>query len=795
MPPTRRKSLKNLALILLTSHNLSRIQSFNIDTQDPWRIQRNQSTVDFGHSIALSESGNIFIGTPNSDNGRGSLYRCDFKNKNCHEILINTKKPGDEFYPFRLGGAVDISPAGKVAVSAPGTYQEYHYMKQMNNLQSSSPSSPKPHLVKQENRINTGMVYTFDEYLIKGCTNFKQCLVNNDGLNTIRPCNKEDLGHSCKDKADGCDKSHCVAGTSLKFLDDESTMVSLPGAYFSQGTVERYKLNNPQSHVYQKTDVNNRFEYRFLKKDKLLENSTNSAKTRKNMEKVRDSNYRKILLDSNLPKFYRDAENSTKSVNDRNAYQNTYDSNLIGLSLAIVYSDEAKSRNYMAIGAPARYQFNQLGSVIIREVEMKDNVDDIVQFNGDIIGERFGYSIISHDFNGDSKSDLLVGAPMHTDKECKMDCGKVYYFQQIQPDKNGNPQWEKRQVIDPPEELPNGRFGHSMGFLGDIDTLPGDEVLVGMPTAGDNIGAVAILSYQEDKEEEDEEGNVKGPFVISQVIKGSEIYPSGNSESKYFGLSVMERRQNSNMRSRTTPKEINIDDKNQGDIIVGSKNEVAVLFSKKVITMNPGFPKITFQKEKIDLKPENFNCKKAQSENGKNNAICYDITFEIDLGNQLAKSSQDSTFVNMNITLDSLLESKGSRRLKFDANENKLTKGVKILTDSEATVVFYANVVKIKTYIIPKDVEDLTTDVKIQTDTFLTSSGESSFDLNFKRKKRAVGREMMPVLNPDSAHKSSLIKLAKNCGVDDICQARIKMDAVIEYKEDMNWFLVVPGDR
>ena len=148
----------------------------------------------------------------------------------------------------------------------------------------------------------------------------------------------------------------------------------------------------------------------------------------------------------------------------------------------------------------------------------------------------------------------------------------------------------------------------------------------------------------------------------------------------------------------------------------------------------------------------------------------------------------------MNITLDSLLESKGGRRLKIDRDsvgrrrDRNGADEIEIINDSEATLKFRKNSITIDVYIIPKDVEDLTTDVEIKTETFLTSIG--STDLH-RRKKRQVVDTMTPVLNPASAYKSTRIKLAKNCGNDDVCQADIRVKASTSYADENQQFLIV----
>lgn len=350
--------------------------AFNIDTTSPWLIERNQSTVDFGYSIALNTNSDIFIGSPRSDYDRGTIYKCNYsKNHQCQEILINEKI--EDFETKKLGSVIAISNNGELAITAPGSYQNFFY----RGVDPSKPKPEKPKLAILPNRMNTGLIYTFD-------SNTDNTKINNP--NTIIPCNSKQISPDCQRTTDGCSRSHCVSGLDIKFLRDESTVVSLPGAYYSQGTVERYKHVDPNSNQYKV--ISKGFEYKFLRND----SSHLDVKDR-----ISNSNYRKFLHQSNLPQFFIESEASEALHKKRKPYQNTYDSNFLGSSIDVL------NGNYLAAGVPARYQFNQLGAVVIRKIT--ETNDDIYQINGESVGERFGYVVLSHDFDQDGLDDLQGG--------------------------------------------------------------------------------------------------------------------------------------------------------------------------------------------------------------------------------------------------------------------------------------------------------------------------------------------------------------------------------------------------
>ena len=672
-----------LAFLAFFNKFIPIIHSFNVDTTSPWKIQRNQSTVNFGYSIALSASGQIYIGSPLSDAGRGSVYKCLYlPSRKCEEILLN-EKVGD-YKTFRLGSSIDISSQGKVAVSAPGTYLDIYY--KLRKDQNSQP-------ITKTNRLNTGLVYTFDSDDNDQQNESSAQIITQPDY--IEACKREDLSGTCSKNAEGCGRSHCVAGTSINFLYDDSAVISLPGAHYSQGTVERYKNEDLASPSYNLVG-NKGFEYRFYKPP----NSFSTVEARQNNARIGNSNYR-YFMSQTMPDYFKRSEQDEDLIKKSNSYQNTYDSNLLGLSMAVI------DQSYIAAGAPGRYQFSQKGAVIIRKIG--DVYDDDNQFLGDTVGERFGYTIISQDFNGDGMDDLLIGAPTYTSveetnngaitKNACDDCGRVYYYRQVDADQTGphapEKQWVRQQIIESPEELPNGRFGFSMGPLGNIDTLEGDEIVVGLPTADENRGAIAILSYSPSNDN----------FTITQTIKGRDVYDNNNNNdqqndeidtsTQYFGLSVMDHQQKDSSGAMSL---VNIDRKNQGDVIVGSRNEVAVLFTRKVISMAEGYPIIEFPIDQIDLEPGSMNCKREISDSGANNAICYQVTFKIDLGKNNGNSSPN-TLVNMNVTLDSSFDSVGSRRLKFDADSFAGNRDIQKITDSQVTIQFRQNQITIGTYV------------------------------------------------------------------------------------------------
>ncbi|KAH8346896.1 hypothetical protein KR059_001980, partial [Drosophila kikkawai] len=103
-------------------------------------------------------------------------------------------------------------------------------------------------------------------------------------------------------------------------------------------------------------------------------------------------------------------------------------------------------------------------------------------FQGEQIGEYFGYSVLAEDLNGDKLTDLIVSAPMHARKD-SADNGAIYVFIN-----KGSFEFKKKIVRSP---LANSaRFGTTLSRLGDINHDGFNDVAVGAPFAGN--GSVFI---------------------------------------------------------------------------------------------------------------------------------------------------------------------------------------------------------------------------------------------------------------------------------------------------------------
>ncbi|KRK00467.1 uncharacterized protein Dyak_GE28068 [Drosophila yakuba] len=140
------------------------------------------------------------------------------------------------------------------------------------------------------------------------------------------------------------------------------------------------------------------------------------------------------------------------------------------------------NRNKLFYVATAPHSNVDFGQAYILTVQGKGILEDHV-FQGEQLGEYFGYSMVADDFNGDGLTDLVVSAPLNA-LEDYHDVGAIYVFI------NEGLFFFKKKII----RLPlgnNARFGTSLSRLGDINHDGYNDLAVAAPFEGN--GAVFIF--------------------------------------------------------------------------------------------------------------------------------------------------------------------------------------------------------------------------------------------------------------------------------------------------------------
>uniref|UniRef100_A0A8C2IRB5 Integrin, alpha 9 n=1 Tax=Cyprinus carpio TaxID=7962 RepID=A0A8C2IRB5_CYPCA len=133
----------------------------------------------------------------------------------------------------------------------------------------------------------------------------------------------------------------------------------------------------------------------------------------------------------------------------------------------------------VAAGAP---QDSGGGKVYIFRIEGTSLVKTF-EASGKMMGSYFGSSLCAVDLNADGLSDLLVGAPMHSEIR---DEGQVSVYLS-----SGNGVMEEVAILNGDNSY-NAHFGECITSLGDIDDDGYQDVAIGAPKEDDYGGAVYI---------------------------------------------------------------------------------------------------------------------------------------------------------------------------------------------------------------------------------------------------------------------------------------------------------------
>ncbi|KPP64506.1 hypothetical protein Z043_117144, partial [Scleropages formosus] len=137
------------------------------------------------------------------------------------------------------------------------------------------------------------------------------------------------------------------------------------------------------------------------------------------------------------------------------------------------------------------------------------------QASGRMMGSYFGSSLCAVDLNQDGLSDLLVGAPMHSELR---DEGQVVVYLN-----RGSGLMEEMGVLTG-DRAYDAHFGECIASLGDIDDDGYQDVAIGAPKEDDYAGAVYIYH-----------GDVDGVIgIYSTKLSGRRIHPS----LRMFGQSI-----------------------------------------------------------------------------------------------------------------------------------------------------------------------------------------------------------------------------------------------------------------
>ncbi|XP_028280112.1 integrin alpha-9 [Parambassis ranga] len=230
----------------------------------------------------------------------------------------------------------------------------------------------------------------------------------------------------------------------------------------------------------------------------------------------------------------------------------------------------------IAAGAP---QHSGSGKVYIFKIDGGSLVKSF-QASGKMMGSYFGSSLCAVDLNQDGLSDLLVGAPMHSQLR---DEGQVSVYLS-----KGNGVMEEDGVLTGDNAF-NAHFGECIAAIGDIDDDGYEDVAIGAPKEDDYGGAVYIYHG-------DATGITK---KYSMKLSGRSINPG----LQMFGQSIS--------------GNVDMDGNGYTDVTIGAfmADSVVLLRSRPVITVDVSI-----------YLPVSINISVPQCHEGHPNQNCFNVT-------------------------------------------------------------------------------------------------------------------------------------------------------------------------
>lgn len=265
--------------------------------------------------------------------------------------------------------------------------------------------------------------------------------------------------------------------------------------------------------------------------------------------------------------YWLDLNNNKLSTREEGA---TEDNKYRGYSSAVGNFDDDNMEDYV-VGIPRAEGL--MGMVQI----YNQNLQPIKNITGKQIGAYFGYAVAVEDLNGDKLDDIIVGAPLHSDKDSfSYDTGRVYIYYQ---DSRRKFRQKKKDILEGYE--PKSRFGSAISGLGDINLDTYKDLAVGAPYGGDEGRGVVYIYV----------GSMEGIITdVSQVLQGKEI----GYQLSTFGFSISGGH--------------DLDKNGYPDLVVGAYQADTAVFikSRPIVRVAPS---LRLDPDIIKLEEKHKNCK------------------------------------------------------------------------------------------------------------------------------------------------------------------------------------------
>ena len=161
------------------------------------------------------------------------------------------------------------------------------------------------------------------------------------------------------------------------------------------------------------------------------------------------------------------------------------DDSYFGYAVSSGYFENSLQLLYIASAPQANMQTGEVHifDIVNSIIPGEKRIDTKYKFDGQQMGEYFGYTLLVEDFNNDGLPDVAIGAPYHS-KSGEYENGAIYIFVN-----EGRLQFSLQATLQTSYEL-NGRFGTAISKIGDVNMDGFSDIAISAPFEED--GAVYI---------------------------------------------------------------------------------------------------------------------------------------------------------------------------------------------------------------------------------------------------------------------------------------------------------------
>lgn len=390
---------------------------------------------------------------------------------------------------------------------------------------------------------------------------------------------------------------------------------------------------------------------------------------------------------------------------------------------------------YIYVGGAPRSENH--GQVWLFEKSLKPAtsiMEKVQTLDGEQFASGFGYQIATADIDGNNRPDLLVSAPFYFDK---LEGGAVYVYL------NDETEIQNKYSTKLTGKL-ESRFGLALANIGDINKDLCEDIAIGAPYEGDGVVYIYLGS---------KEGLTKTP---SQIIKASDLGLKPNKAVNTFGSFLT--------------GGIDVDGNDYPDLVVGAYNSSAavILLSRPIISIHTHVP------TKIELKPIDPSAKGC-NEDRDSPFTCFGfkICCSIDPLAESSTADAQPLFIKYKIEAETFNSQKKFSRVFFGPN-----------------IESRQNIKERDLFIKPNSVENCQNEIVYVKESARDIQSPIKFHLSYSLVDEELAKSglkrLNPILDQTQADRTFEALFQKDCGVDDICESKLKLSPSLDLEREKN---------